>query len=132
MRPNNAGKENQMMSGISFSELLIVFAVVALVFGSKKLPDMGKDIGTSIKNFRQAMSDIGGAETALHANTTAMPSVQPTPQLTDGFQVNKESQTLPDSSTTQVKMTSEPDDNHPQLSDRPSISGQGQAGYKEV
>lgn len=45
------------MGGISIWQLLIVFGIVILVFGTKKLRNMGGDVGSAIHNFKQAMSD---------------------------------------------------------------------------
>ena len=45
------------MGGISIWQLLIVFGIVILVFGTKKLRNMGGDVGSAIRNFKQAMGD---------------------------------------------------------------------------
>ena len=44
------------MGGISIWQLLIVFGIVVLVFGTRKLRNMGGDVGGAIRNFKQAMS----------------------------------------------------------------------------
>lgn len=36
--------------------LLIIFAVALLVFGPKKLPELGKGLGESIRGFKSAMA----------------------------------------------------------------------------
>lgn len=43
--------------GFSIWELLIVLLIVALLFGTKKLRNMGGDLGSAIKSFRNAMKD---------------------------------------------------------------------------
>lgn len=45
------------ISGIGFTELLVVLAIVLLVFGSKKLGSLGKDLGGAIRDFRTAMKE---------------------------------------------------------------------------
>lgn len=45
------------ISGISVSELLIILVIVLLVFGSKRLGTLGKDLGEAIKGFRTAMHE---------------------------------------------------------------------------
>ena len=45
------------MFGISFEHILIV-GVVLLLFGPKRLPDLGKSLGLSIKNFKDAFNGI--------------------------------------------------------------------------
>jgi sec-independent protein translocase protein TatA len=39
-------------------ELIIILVVALLIFGPKKLPEMGKAIGASIKEFRKGMNEI--------------------------------------------------------------------------
>jgi sec-independent protein translocase protein TatA len=38
-------------------ELLIIFIIVVLIFGGKKIPELMKGIGSGIKNFKQAVKD---------------------------------------------------------------------------
>ncbi len=46
-----------MFSGISIWQLLILLAIVVLLFGTKKLRNMGGDLGGAIKGFKSAMKD---------------------------------------------------------------------------
>jgi len=43
--------------GISIWQLLIVLVIVLLLFGTKKLRNVGSDMGGAIKSFRSAMRD---------------------------------------------------------------------------
>jgi sec-independent protein translocase protein TatA len=43
--------------GISIWQLLIVLAIVLVLFGAKRLKNVGSDLGTAIKGFKQSMSD---------------------------------------------------------------------------
>ncbi len=43
--------------GFGVSELLILLLIVALVFGTKKLRNMGGDLGSAVKSFRSAVSE---------------------------------------------------------------------------
>lgn len=45
------------LGGISLWQLLIVLLIVVLVFGTKKIRGMGKDLGGAVKGFRDAMND---------------------------------------------------------------------------
>ncbi len=45
------------MGGISIWQLLIILAIVALLFGTRKLRNIGSDLGGAVKGFKQAMSD---------------------------------------------------------------------------
>lgn len=46
-----------MFDGISIWQLLILLAIVLLVFGSKRLRNLGPDLGSAYKGFRSAMKD---------------------------------------------------------------------------
>ena len=66
-----------MPLGLHLPELIIVLAVALLIFGPKKLPEMGSAIGKSIKEFRKGMNELGGPkdehveeETKLPVSTT--------------------------------------------------------------
>ncbi len=52
--------------GISIWQLLIVLAIVVLLFGTKKLRNMGGDLGSAIKSFKSAVKD--GEETQFKAD----------------------------------------------------------------
>jgi sec-independent protein translocase protein TatA len=43
--------------GVSMTQLLIVLVIVILVFGTKRLKNVGGDLGDAIKSFRSAMKD---------------------------------------------------------------------------
>ncbi|WP_018141077.1 MULTISPECIES: twin-arginine translocase TatA/TatE family subunit [unclassified Thioalkalivibrio] len=50
------------IGGISIWQLLIILLIVVLLFGTKKLRNMGGDIGSAMKNFRQAVKDPDAEE----------------------------------------------------------------------
>ena len=43
--------------GISITQLMIVLVIVLVLFGTKRLRNLGGDLGTAIKGFRSAMKD---------------------------------------------------------------------------
>ena len=45
--------------------LLVILGVALLVFGPKKLPELGKGIGEGIRGFRASIKEDGGDKTAL-------------------------------------------------------------------
>jgi len=46
-----------MIGGISGWQLLILLLIVVLVFGTKRLRNIGSDLGSAVKGFRQGMED---------------------------------------------------------------------------
>ncbi len=52
-------------SGISIWQLLIVLLIVVLIFGTKRLKNLGGDLGGAIKSFRKGMTEAEKAESEL-------------------------------------------------------------------
>jgi len=46
----------------SMPELLIILAIVVLLFGAKKIPDLAKGMGKGIKDFKKAIKDDDDTE----------------------------------------------------------------------
>ena len=45
-----------MFGSLGPQELLIILLIVIIIFGAKKLPDLGKSLGEGIKNFKGSIS----------------------------------------------------------------------------
>jgi sec-independent protein translocase protein TatA len=43
-------------------ELLIILAIVLLLFGGKKLPELSRSLGTSMRELRKGLNDSGDAK----------------------------------------------------------------------
>jgi sec-independent protein translocase protein TatA len=60
----------------SIPELLIIFAVLLLLFGAKRLPEMGRSLGRGMREFKDAVTgkdddDQPEAKVEILAHTTA-------------------------------------------------------------
>ena len=44
------------MAGFSITHLLILLVVVVLIFGTKKLANVGKDLGQAVKGFKEGVA----------------------------------------------------------------------------
>ncbi|MCX6553794.1 MAG: twin-arginine translocase TatA/TatE family subunit [Candidatus Aminicenantes bacterium] len=44
-----------MFGSLGIWEILLIIVVIALLFGGKKLPELGKGLGQGIKNFKNAV-----------------------------------------------------------------------------
>jgi len=44
-----------MFGSLGLPELLVIFAIILVVFGAGKLPQLGKGLGEGISNFRQGL-----------------------------------------------------------------------------
>jgi sec-independent protein translocase protein TatA len=58
------------MGSFSIWHWLIVLVIVVLVFGTKKLKNIGQDLGGAVKGFKEGMKDGGTAETAKIEDAT--------------------------------------------------------------
>jgi sec-independent protein translocase protein TatA len=45
------------MFGLGTTELLIILAIIVILFGATRLPEIGKGFGAGIRNFRKAFTD---------------------------------------------------------------------------
>lgn len=45
------------MIGFGMQELLIILLIVLVIFGAKKLPEIGSGMGRAIKNFKKATNE---------------------------------------------------------------------------
>ena len=50
------------MGRLGFPELMIILFIVIIIFGANRLPQLGRGIGSAIKNFKDGIKD----ETADH------------------------------------------------------------------
>jgi len=48
------------MFGFGTQELVIVLVIVVILFGAKRLPEMGRGIGEGIRNFKKSMKGDDG------------------------------------------------------------------------
>lgn len=63
------------MGSFSIWHWLVVLAIVVLVFGTKKLRNLGGDLGAAIKNFKGSMKD-GEAEINASKDTAELTAEQ--------------------------------------------------------
>ncbi len=73
--------------GPSLWQLLIVLVIVLLLFGTKKLRNLGGDLGSAIKSFRGAVKDSGKEETT---EESVQLEQEPADNVVDGEVANKE------------------------------------------
>ncbi len=45
------------MFGIGITELIIILVIILVIFGAKKLPEIGSGVGQAIKNFKKATNE---------------------------------------------------------------------------
>jgi TatA/E family protein of Tat protein translocase len=68
------------MPNVGFPELILILAVVLLVFGPGKLPEIGKAVGTSFREFKDATSGTSSAPVKARAKKTTKRVAAPRPK----------------------------------------------------
>lgn len=56
------------LSGISIGQLLLILLIVLLVFGGKRLRNLGSDLGNALRGFRKAMHEEDATESSASSN----------------------------------------------------------------
>lgn len=58
-------------------ELILIFAVILVLFGSKKIPEFAKGLGQAIKEFKKASNDVTNEFHNAMNETPSPPRVNP-------------------------------------------------------
>ncbi len=66
-----------MIGGISVTQLLILLVIVMLVFGTKRLRNIGSDLGSAVKGFRKGIEDEPENEEPEKITTEKQTSTEP-------------------------------------------------------
>ena len=61
------------MGGFHWPELIIIVTIALLVFGPKRLPEMGSSIGRTIREFQKSMREVTQPEQPATSATPALP-----------------------------------------------------------
>jgi sec-independent protein translocase protein TatA len=62
--------------GLSTTHLIIFLVIIVLVFGTKKLKNLGSDLGSAVKGFKDGVKDGDKVDAAGAAASTAAPAAQ--------------------------------------------------------
>lgn len=76
-----------MPFGIGLPELLIILVILLIVMGPKRLPGLGKSLGTGMREFRDSISGKGSAdddEEPRAVEAAPAPADERAPARTDG------------------------------------------------
>lgn len=76
--------------GISIWQLVIVLVIVLLLFGTKKLRNLGGDLGSSIKSFRKAVKEGEDSDKNSSAEEAEPEKLEQSGEVIEGETVDKE------------------------------------------
>jgi TatA/E family protein of Tat protein translocase len=71
-----------MFGSIGMPELIIIFVIALIIFGPRKLPELGRTLGKSLSEFRRASNDLKNTleeEIRLDEQKTITPAIRPAP-----------------------------------------------------
>ncbi|KZV43637.1 sec-independent protein translocase protein TATA, chloroplastic-like [Dorcoceras hygrometricum] len=85
-RRRGNGMSCNCLFGLGVPELVVIAGVTALVFGPKKLPEVGRSLGKTIKSFQKAAKEF---ETELKKDGESS-AEQPTEEVTTASEEEKE------------------------------------------
>ncbi len=68
------------MFGIGPTELLVIFLVIIIFFGAKRLPELARSLGRSIKEFKQATQGLADELDITDINEKTLPRSTTPPQ----------------------------------------------------
>jgi sec-independent protein translocase protein TatA len=76
------GRKVMGIGGIGIGPLLLILAIVILLFGTKKLKNLGSDLGNAVKGFKKAVNNDEPADEDAAKNAVV--------ETTDSLKENKE------------------------------------------
>jgi sec-independent protein translocase protein TatA len=97
-----------MFGSIGMPELIIILVIALIIFGPRKLPELGRSLGRSINEFKKASNELRSTlEEEIrveeqHDRTTATASATPpaaTPPPVDATAVSRTTTTAPEPGT---------------------------------
>lgn len=73
------------MGNLGFTEIMLIMVVVLLLFGAKRLPEVGASIGKGIREFKRSLSDtqdaiLGSDDAQRNLASRQMDASAPPPQ----------------------------------------------------
>ena len=71
------------MAGLGTTEIILIVAVLFLLFGATRLPQLAKSLGQSRKAFKEGMREAEEEEAADRAKITSAPATPQVTQMSD-------------------------------------------------
>ena len=69
------------IGGLGFGELVLIFAVLLLLFGAKRLPELASGMGRGIRDFKRAINGLDDASIQANDAPAAVKQAAAQPQV---------------------------------------------------
>jgi sec-independent protein translocase protein TatA len=76
-----AKEDGRMFGGLGMGEMVLIFLVVLLLFGAKRLPEIGSSLGKGIREFKGSMNEVKRDLNVTAPQTQYVPPPQPVNQF---------------------------------------------------
>jgi sec-independent protein translocase protein TatA len=63
-----------MLGGLGPTELIIIFLIVLVLFGARRIPDIAKGLGKGIKDFKSALQEDSDDDSSSESKTESQQS----------------------------------------------------------
>ena len=93
----HANISGEIMGSLGPFEIILIFLVILLVFGAKRIPEIARGLGKGIREFKQATTEIKQELTVDTNQIRVQPPSQTTAPRADSFQQAEPAQSAPKS-----------------------------------
>lgn len=69
------------IGGLGFGEMVLIFAVLLLLFGAKRLPELASGMGRGIRDFKRALNGLDDSSIQASQPPAPVAAPQPAPQV---------------------------------------------------
>lgn len=91
------------MPSIGWQELIIVLVILLVIFGPKRLPELGRSLGKGIKEFKNSTSEIQEQLTKEEPQVAKTETAEPQPTVATDAKVAPEAKTAPEADSSEPK-----------------------------
>lgn len=60
-----------MFGNLGFGEIMVILVVVLLLFGARRLPEIGASFGKGIREFKKSLSEVNESVTSMPSEPTS-------------------------------------------------------------
>ena len=83
----------EMFGSIGMPELIVIFVIALIIFGPRKLPDLGRSLGKTLAEFKRASNELRSTlEEEIRLEDQAKPAPKPAPPVVPADQATAPTQ----------------------------------------